>query len=193
MRYRPAAARRGPARPGAANGQRRGTSARTAEQENVIWQAISMSKKMPIIPFFHATGRLDCVRRTRCFFLPRPTWLLAKPSALLMRNDRSFYGSPLKMASAPERIEAGCWSQSQTWGYFIPEGQDHAHYWVYRERLAGTAGTAEDAESRWFCMACLAERAKHVCRSGTGLDLDAITRRQTPPPDSSTPFSWQIH
>jgi protein ImuB len=79
--------------------------------------------------------------------LPRPTWLLAKPIALLMRNHRPFYGSPLKMASSPERIEAGWWTQSQTRDYFIAEGQDHAHYWVYRERIVGAAA---EAEPRWF-------------------------------------------
>ena len=79
--------------------------------------------------------------------LPRPTWLLAKPVALIMRNHRPFYGSPLKMASTPERIEAGWWSQSQTRDYFIAEGQDHALYWVYRERLVGGA---EEAQPRWF-------------------------------------------
>jgi len=79
--------------------------------------------------------------------LPRPAWLLAKPIALLMRNHRPFYGSPLKMASAPERIEAGWWSASQTRDYFVAEGQDHAHYWVYRERIVGGAG---ESEPRWF-------------------------------------------
>jgi protein ImuB len=79
--------------------------------------------------------------------LPRPTWLLARPIALLMRNHRPFYGSPLKMASTPERIEAGWWSQSQTRDYFIAEGQDHALYWVYRERIVGGG---EDKEPRWF-------------------------------------------
>jgi protein ImuB len=79
--------------------------------------------------------------------LPRPSWLLAKPIALLMRSHRPFYGSPLKMVSTPERIEAGWWSQSQTRDYFIAEGQDHAHYWVYRERIVGAA---QDTEPRWF-------------------------------------------
>lgn len=79
--------------------------------------------------------------------LPRPAWLLAKPIALLMRDHRPFYGSPLKMVSNPERIEAGWWSESQTRDYFIAEGQDHALYWVYRERIVGSA---EDAEPRWF-------------------------------------------
>jgi protein ImuB len=79
--------------------------------------------------------------------LPRPAWLLAKPIALLMRNHRPFYGSPLKMASNPERIEAGWWSGPQTRDYFLAEGEDHALYWVYRERIVGAA---EDAEPRWF-------------------------------------------
>ena len=81
------------------------------------------------------------------FSLPRPAWILNKPIALLMRNHRPFYGSPLKMVSNPERIEAGWWNQSQTRDYFIALGQDHAHYWVYRERIAGADG---EAEPRWF-------------------------------------------
>ncbi|MET3133776.1 hypothetical protein AAKU55_004066 [Oxalobacteraceae bacterium GrIS 1.11] len=36
-----------------------------------------------------------------------PGWLLAKPVAQLMRNQRPFYGTALTMVSAPERIEAG--------------------------------------------------------------------------------------
>jgi protein ImuB len=79
--------------------------------------------------------------------LPRPTWLLAKPIALLVRDHRPFYGSPLKMASNPERIEAGWWNQTQARDYFVAEGQDHALYWVYRERIVGSG---EDAEPRWF-------------------------------------------
>jgi protein ImuB len=79
--------------------------------------------------------------------LPRPAWLLAKPIALLMRDHRPFYGSPLRMASNPERIEAGWWSESQARDYFIAQGQDHALYWVYRERIVGAA---EDAAPRWF-------------------------------------------
>ncbi len=79
--------------------------------------------------------------------LPRPSWLLAKPIALLMRNHRPFYGSPLKVATTPERIEAGWWSDTQTRDYFIAEGQDHTLYWIYRERIVGAG---EDAEPRWY-------------------------------------------
>ena len=76
--------------------------------------------------------------------LPRPAWLLAKPIALLMRDHRPFYGSPLKMMSAPERVEAGWWGQMQVRDYYIAEGQDRAHYWVYCERAGGKA------EPRWY-------------------------------------------
>jgi protein ImuB len=77
--------------------------------------------------------------------LPRPTWLLARPIALLMRGRRPFYGSPLRLASNPERIEAGWWDGPETRDYFIAEGQDHTLYWVYRERL----GTGEDGP-KWY-------------------------------------------
>lgn len=80
-------------------------------------------------------------------FFPRPAWLLAKPIALLMRNHRPFYGSPLKMATTPERIEAGWWNAMQTRDYFIAQGQDHALYWVYRERILGSHA---DRDPRWF-------------------------------------------
>jgi protein ImuB len=79
--------------------------------------------------------------------LPRPAWLLAKPIALLLRNHRPFYGSQLKLVSTPERIEAGWWSAPQTRDYFMAEGEDHAHYWVYRERIVGSA---DAAELRWY-------------------------------------------
>jgi protein ImuB len=77
--------------------------------------------------------------------LPRPTWLLARPIALLMRDHRPFYGSPLRMASNPERIEAGWWDGPETRDYFIAEGLDHTLYWVYRERIG-----MGDEGPKWF-------------------------------------------
>lgn len=79
--------------------------------------------------------------------LPRPAWLLPKPVALLVRDHRPFYCSPLRMMSSAERIEAGWWGETQTRDYFIAQGEDNAHYWVYRERLPGGD---EDAEARWY-------------------------------------------
>ncbi|MES2351405.1 MAG: DNA polymerase Y family protein, partial [Pseudomonadota bacterium] len=78
--------------------------------------------------------------------LPRPAWLLAKPIALLMRDHRPYYGSPLKIVSTGERIEAGWWGAMQTRDYFMAEGADHAHYWLYRER----SGNDGEASARWY-------------------------------------------
>jgi protein ImuB len=76
----------------------------------------------------------------------RPTWLLVNPIPLLVRDHRPFYGSPLRMVSGPERVEAGWWGDTAARDYWIAEGQEHALYWVYRERVAG----GEDLEPRWF-------------------------------------------
>ncbi|KAF3999255.1 Y-family DNA polymerase [Glaciimonas immobilis] len=66
---------------------------------------------------------------------PRPFWLLQQPLALLVRDHRPFYGSPLRLLSGPERIEAGWWDEGlAVRDYFIAEGSEAARYWVYRER-----------------------------------------------------------
>ena len=66
-----------------------------------------------------------------------------KPVALLLRENRPFYGSPLKLVSGAERIEAGWWQGELVLrDYFVAQGQDNVHYWIYRERLQD--------EPRWF-------------------------------------------
>lgn len=68
-----------------------------------------------------------------------PTWLLPKPIPLLLRANRPFYGSPLRIVSGPERIEAGWWSDGATRDYFVAQGEaDNALYWIYSERIAST-------------------------------------------------------
>ena len=72
----------------------------------------------------------------------RPFWLLPKPILLLMRGERPFYGSPLKIIQGPERLEAGWWNdQTAARDYFIAQGTDASCYWVYLERTQ---------EARWF-------------------------------------------
>lgn len=66
----------------------------------------------------------------------RPFWLLPEPIRLLVRDDRPFYGSPLRMLKGPERIEAGWWNnQIAARDYFIAQGDDASCYWVYLERV----------------------------------------------------------
>ncbi|WP_228877547.1 Y-family DNA polymerase [Paraburkholderia saeva] len=79
--------------------------------------------------------------------LPRPTWLLETPVRLLMKKHRPFYGSPLRMVSPGERIEAG-WFDGElvTRDYFVAQAEDQSCYWIYRERTS-----SRDAEDpRWF-------------------------------------------
>lgn len=80
--------------------------------------------------------------------LPRPTWMLDSPVRLLMRQHRPFYGSPLRMVSPGERIEAG-WFDGElvTRDYFVAQAEDQSCYWIYRERVS-----SRDAEEkqRWF-------------------------------------------
>jgi protein ImuB len=75
-------------------------------------------------------------------FDDRPFWLLPKPIALLMRDNRPFYGSPLKIIGGPERLEAGWWNdQTAARDYFIAQGSDASCYWIYLERTV---------DARWF-------------------------------------------
>lgn len=75
--------------------------------------------------------------------LVRPFMLLDKPVALLLRDHRPFYGSPLRLISGPERIETG-WDDGTlaVRDYFVAEGAEAACYWIYRERA--------DQEARWY-------------------------------------------
>ena len=80
--------------------------------------------------------------------LPRPTWMLAVPMRLLMRQHRPFYGSPLRMMSPAERIEAGWFGgELVTRDYFVAQADDRSCYWIYRERVSSR--DAEE-EPRWF-------------------------------------------
>ncbi|WP_454728015.1 MULTISPECIES: Y-family DNA polymerase [Cupriavidus] len=79
--------------------------------------------------------------------LPRPVWLLDQPIPLLEREHRPYYGSPLRMVSPPERIEAGWWAgEVVTRDYYVAEGRDHACYWIFQERMGSREGDA----ARWY-------------------------------------------
>ncbi|TFW17171.1 Y-family DNA polymerase [Duganella callida] len=78
--------------------------------------------------------------------LPRPAWLLARPIPLVLRDHRPYYGSPLRICSTGERVEAGWWSQTLARDYYMAEGEDRAFYWLYRER----SGQQDEREPRWY-------------------------------------------
>jgi protein ImuB len=75
----------------------------------------------------------------------RPAWLLTKPIPLLLRNERPWYESHLRMVAGPERIEGGWWGETAARDYYIAQGDTAALFWVYRERVLN-----DDVEARWF-------------------------------------------
>jgi len=81
--------------------------------------------------------------------LERPFWILPQPIALLMRNERPFYGAALKLISGPERIKAGWWNdKAAARNYFIAQGSDASCYWIYLERMQRSAKKVP--ATRWF-------------------------------------------
>ncbi|MET3140032.1 protein ImuB [Undibacterium sp. GrIS 1.2] len=74
--------------------------------------------------------------------LERPFWILDKPIALIMRDERPFYISPLKIIKGPERVEAGWWDdQIAARDYFVAQASDTSCYWIYLERTQ---------EAKWY-------------------------------------------
>jgi protein ImuB len=72
----------------------------------------------------------------------QPFWLLPKPIPLLIRGDRPFYHSPLKMIKGPERREAGWWDdQLAVRDYYVAQAADATCYWIYLERVV---------DGRWY-------------------------------------------
>jgi protein ImuB len=80
-------------------------------------------------------------------FPPRPTWLLKKPLRLAVRNNKPFYGAPLRLLIGPERIETGWWDDEViARDYFVAINESsHLVLWVYRERIS-----VDDEEPGWF-------------------------------------------
>lgn len=81
--------------------------------------------------------------------MERPAWLLAQALPLVVRQHRPFYGTPLRLVSPAERIEAGWWSeQLVTRDYFVAENAAHVRYWIYRERIS--PANQSDSDDLWF-------------------------------------------
>ena len=76
----------------------------------------------------------------------RPGWLLPQPLALLTRQHRPFYQSPLILLAGPDRIEAGWWDDALALrDYYIAENDRHVLLWIFKLRPDGQ-GPQED----WF-------------------------------------------
>jgi protein ImuB len=67
---------------------------------------------------------------------PRPLWMLADPQRLQDRGGVPWHdGSPLDLASGPERIETGWWDgRDVRRDYYVAAARSGVRLWVYRER-----------------------------------------------------------
>lgn len=73
----------------------------------------------------------------------RPCWMLEEPLPLSVRQNRVFYGSPLKLLRGPERIECGWWDGRLVMrDYFVAQNHASICYWIYRTR--------GDDDMQWF-------------------------------------------
>ena len=73
----------------------------------------------------------------------RPCWMLDEPVQLSVRQNRVFYGSPLKLLKGPERIECGWWDGRLVMrDYFVAQDNASICYWIYRTR--------GDDDMQWF-------------------------------------------
>jgi protein ImuB len=80
-----------------------------------------------------------------------PTWLLAAPLKLAVRDDRPMYQGPLALLAGPQRLEAAWWDVAQVQparagsgkplavlrDYFLARSEQAGLLWIYRERLTG--------------------------------------------------------
>ncbi|WP_310461467.1 DNA polymerase Y family protein [Sphaerotilus sp.] len=84
--------------------------------------------------------------------VPQPTWVLAEPVRLAVRNHRPCYQGPLQLLIGPHRVEAGWWHGPTALprvqrDYWVAFGAQAGVLWIYQERpTERTPGT----EPGWF-------------------------------------------
>jgi protein ImuB len=87
---------------------------------------------------------------------PQPTFVLAEPLRLAMRDDRPLYQGPLQLLLGPHRVEGGWWHHNVTTNtpggqgthnvvrdYWVAISEHGGVLWVFQERLAGD-------DSHWY-------------------------------------------
>ena len=84
-----------------------------------------------------------------------PTWLLATPLKLAVRQDRPLYQGPLTLLVGPQRLEAGWWGTGAAAknvvtlrDYFVARSAQAGLLWIYRERLTAGQQVADQPAGR---------------------------------------------
>ncbi len=85
-----------------------------------------------------------------------PTWLLATPLRLAVRQDHPLYQGPLTLLVGPQRLEAGWWGTAAPAktvvtlrDYFVARSEQAGLLWIYRERLSASQA-ADDAAAAGY-------------------------------------------
>ena len=80
-----------------------------------------------------------------------PSWLLAAPLKLAVRDQCPQYGGPLTLLAGPQRLESAWWDDGYCAlrDYFVARSAQRGLLWIFRERLAPSGATA-DAEPTWY-------------------------------------------
>lgn len=82
-----------------------------------------------------------------------PTWLLAKPLALMVQHNIPHCMGPLTLLARQHRLETGWWGEFLGDGqcvlrdYYIARNEHTGLVWIYRDRLSGRAGGSLNA---WY-------------------------------------------
>ncbi len=80
-----------------------------------------------------------------------PSWLLATPLPLAVRNQCPYHQGPLTLLAGPQRLEAG-WLDGDTGSalrdYFVARSARLGLLWIYRERLGAPHGAGPPG--RWY-------------------------------------------
>ena len=79
-----------------------------------------------------------------------PSWLLASPQRLLVQHGQPHYQGSLELLAGPQRLESGWLEEASDWAmrdYFVARSAHCGLLWVFRERLAGSAG---QTSAHWY-------------------------------------------
>jgi protein ImuB len=112
------------------------------------WQAVSdVTRQGVYVAEGATTGAQKYFRKDTLY----PTWLLATPLRLALRNGQPQYHGTLTLLAGPQRLEAAGWDGADCAlrDYFLARSAKGGLLWIYRERLAN-ASTAEAADFTWY-------------------------------------------
>lgn len=80
-----------------------------------------------------------------------PTWLLAVPQQLVVKQQGPQYHGPLTLLAGPQRLETG-WLEGEVVlrDYFVARSAYAGLVWIYRERLPAALQANPEADLRWY-------------------------------------------